>query len=328
VWRGVVRAAGLALGVACASCTASGSPPAPPPAASSGSAVITVGSFDFPESELLAYLYAGALSARGYPVRVLPDLGSRELVEPALMTGLVQLVPEYTGSALEFVSLGRVHATASVATTARNLERWMGARGLIVARPAPAQDANAIVVTAATAARYRLRTVSDLTAAAPALVFGGPPECPERPYCLQGLRRVYGVRFRAFVGLDTGGTLTRQALEGGEISAALLFTTDTTIRGRHLVVLADNRGLQPAENVVPVLRRATAERYGTGLVAALNAVSARLSTATLMALDAQVELEGLGPSVVAERWLRDQGLTQRGPWPQDQRLTRPGRGPS
>jgi osmoprotectant transport system substrate-binding protein len=328
VWHRVVRAAGLALGVACASCTASGSSPVPPPAASSGSAVITVGSFDFPESELLAYLYADALSARGYPVRVLPDLGSRELVEPALMTGLVQLVPEYTGSALEFVSLGRVHATASVATTARNLERWMRARGIIIARPALAQDSNAIVVTAATAARYRLRTVSDLTAAAPALVFGGPPECPQRPYCLQGLRRVYGLRFRAFVGLDTGGTLTRQALEGGEISAALLFTTDPAIRGRHLVVLADNRGLQPAENVVPVLRRATAERYGTGLVAALNAVSARLSTTTLMALDAQVELEGLGPNAVAERWLRDQGLIQRGPWPQDQRLTRPGRGPS
>jgi osmoprotectant transport system substrate-binding protein len=292
--------------------------------------VITVGSFDFPESVLLAYLYADALSARGYQVRVLPDLGSRELVEPALMTGLIQLVPEYTGSALEFVSLGRVHATASVATTARNLERWMGARGIIVARPAAAQDANAIVVTAATAARYRLRTVSDLTAVAPSLVFGGPPECPERPYCLQGLRRVYGLRFRAFAGLDTGGTLTRQALEGGEISAALLFTTDPAIRGRHLVVLADNRGLQPAENVVPVLRRATAERYGARLVATLNAVSARLSTPTLTALDAQVELDGLSPNVVAERWLRDQGLTPpgRGPWPRDQGLTRPGQGPS
>ena len=292
--------------------------------------MITVGSFDFPESELLAYLYAGALSARGYTVRVLPDLGSRELVEPALMTGLIQLVPEYTGSALEFVSLGRVHATASVATTARNLERWMGARGISVGRPAAAQDANAIVVTAATAARYRLRTVSDLITVAPSLVFGGPPECPERPYCLQGLRRVYGLRFRAFAGLDTGGTLTRQALEGGEISAALLFTTDPAIRGQHLVVLADNRGLQPAENVVPVLQRATAERYGTGLIAALNAVSARLSTPTLMALDAQVELDGLSPNVVAERWLRDQGLTSpgRGSRPPDQRLTRPGQGPS
>ena len=292
--------------------------------------MITVGSFDFPESVLLAYLYAGVLSARGYTARVLPDLGSRELVEPALMTGLIQLVPEYTGSALEFVSLGRVHATASVATTARNLQSWMGARGIIVGRPAAAQDANAVVVTAATAVRYRLRAVSDLTAVAPALVFGGPPECPERPYCLQGLRRVYGLRFRAFAGLDTGGTLTRQALEGGEIGAALLFTTDPAIRGQHLVVLADNRGLQPAENVVPVLQRATAERYGTGLIAALNAVSARLSTPTLMALDAQVELDGLSPNVVAERWLRDQGLTSpgRGSRPPDQRLTRPGQGPS
>jgi osmoprotectant transport system substrate-binding protein len=311
-----VRVAGLLLGLACMSCTAQYSPPVAPRAATSTSAVITIGSFNFPESALLAYLYAGALSARGYPVRVLPELGSRELVDPAIMTGLVQLVPEYSGSALEFVSLGRVRASASVAITATTLQRWMGARGLVVARPAAAQDGNAIVVTAATAARYRLRTVSDLAAVAPALIFGGPPECPERPYCLAGLRRAYGLRFRAFVGLDAGGPLTRQALLAGDIGVALLFTTDPAIRERHLVVLTDNRGLQPAENVVPVVRRATAERYGTGLVAALNAISARLSTPALTALDAQVELDGRAPSIVAERWLRDQGLA------------RPGRGPS
>lgn len=286
--------------------------------------MITVGSFDFPESTLLAYLYAGALSARGYPVRVLPDLGSRELVDPALMTGLIQLVPEYAGSALEFVSLGRVHATASVASTIKALERWMGERGLIVARPAAAQDANAVVVTAATAARYRLHMVSDLAAVAPALVFGGPPECPERPYCLAGLRRTYGLRFRAFVALDAGGPLTRQALRAGDISVALLFTTDPTIRDQHLVVLADNRGLQPAENVVPVVGRATAARYGTGLFAALNAVSARLSTPALAALDAQVELDGRAPGIVAGRWLRDQGLAR----PEHQGLARPERRPS
>jgi osmoprotectant transport system substrate-binding protein len=324
VWRGVVRAASLAIGLACASCTAPGSQPAAPPAAGPGSTVITVGSFDFPESALLAYLYAGALSARGYPVRVLPDLGSRELVDPALMTGLVQLVPEYAGSALEFASLGREHATASVASTIRALERWMGERGVIVAQPAAAQDANAIVVTAATAARYRLRTVSDLAAVAPALVFGGPPECPERPYCLAGLRRAYGLRFRAFVALDAGGPLTRQALRAGDISVALLFTTDPTIREQHLVVLADNRGLQPAENVVPVVGRAAAERYGPGLFAALNAVSARLATPALTALDAQVELDGRAPGIVAERWLRDQGLAP----PEHQRPTRPERRPS
>jgi len=307
-----LAAAGLGLALACAACTAGRSPPGPASAGDAGQAVITVGSFDFPESVLLAYLYAGALSARGFPARVLPDLGSRELVEPALMTGLVQLVPEYTGSALEFVSLGRAHATASVAATASALASWMGARGIVTAQPAAAQDANAIVVTGATAARYRLRTISDLARAAPGLVFGGPPECPERPDCLPGLRRAYGLQFRAFAALDAGGPLTRQALKSGDIGVALLFTTDPAIGAQHLVVLADDRDLQSAENVVPVLRQATADRYGPGLLAALDAVSARLSTAALTALDAQVELNGQDPRLVAGRWLGDQGLTRLG----------------
>ena len=308
--RGVAGVVCIALVMACAACTTSGG--RGPPGPNAGRAVITVGSFDFPESVLLAYLYVGALSARGYPARVLPDLGSREMVDPALMTGLVQLVPEYAGSALEFVSLGRVQVTASVATTDRALATSMAERGIIIGRPAAAQDGNAIVVTAATAARYRLRTISDLASVAPRLVFGGPPECPERPYCLLGLQQTYRLRFRAFAGLDAGGPLTRQALESGDISVALLFTTDPAIRARHLVVLADNRNLQPAENVVPVLRRAIADRYGAGLLAALNAVSTRLSTPVLAALDTQVELNGLAPGVVAERWLQEQGLNRPG----------------
>lgn len=308
--RLLIRAACLALAVtgtvgAAACTTASSRPTAPAP---DSRAAITVGSFNFPESVLLAYLYADALAAKGYPVRVVPDLGTRELVDPALMEGLVQLVPEYTGAALEFVSLGRVNATASVTTTASALARSMAGRGLVTGRPAAAQDGNAIVVTAATAARYRLRTVSDLAKVAGHLIFGGPPECVERPSCLPGLKLVYGLRFRGFVPLDSGGPLTRQALGSGDISVALLFTTDPAIRAQHLVVLADNRGLQPAENVVPVLRRATADRFGAGLLAALDAVSARLSNAALTALDTQVELDGRSPRAVAERWLRAQGL--------------------
>jgi len=298
-------AACLAVAVASAGCATSGR--GPPGPAAANRAAITVGSFDFPESALLAYLYAGALAAKGYPVRVLPGLGTRELVDPALMAGLVQLVPEYTGSALEFASLGRIHAVASVAATATELARSMAARRITTGRAAAAQDGNAIVVTAVTAARYRLRTISDLARVARRLVFGGPPECPERPYCLPGLRQVYGLRFRQFIPLDAGGPLTMQALAAGDISVALLFTTDAGIRARHLVILADNRGLQPAENIVPVLRRATAARY-PGVLAVLNAVSARLSTPALVPLDAQVQLDGRAPRAVAEHWLRAQGL--------------------
>ena len=142
------------------------------------------------------------------------------------------------------------------------------------------------------------------------LAFGGPPECPERAYCLPGLRLSYGLRFRQFVALDADGPLTRQALAAGDISVALLFSTDPAIKTQHLVVLADNRGLQPAENVVPVLRQATADRYGPGLLAALDAVSARLTTAALAGMDAEVELANLEPQAVARHWLRTVGLDQ------------------
>ena len=98
---------------------------------------------------LLADIYAGALTAQGFPVRVLPDLGARELVDPALMSGLVQVVPEYSGSALEFVSLGRQSATSDVTATGRALAGWVAGRGLVAGRPSAAQDANVIVVTAA-----------------------------------------------------------------------------------------------------------------------------------------------------------------------------------
>jgi osmoprotectant transport system substrate-binding protein len=276
-----------------------------------GRPVITVGSFNFPESVLLAYLYADALASQGYPVRVLPDLGSRELVDPALMAGLIQVVPEYTGSALEFADLGQQPATASTPATDQRLARSLARRDIRTGRPAVAQDGNAIVVTAATAARYHLRTIADLRPVARRLVFGGPPECAERADCLPGLRRAYGLHFRRFIPLDAGGPLTRQALVAGDISVALLFSTDPSIPAQHLVALTDNRHLQPAENIVPVVRRQTAARY-PGLLAALDAVSARLSTAVLVSLEDQVKLRGQAAWATAQTWLRAEGLVAAG----------------
>jgi osmoprotectant transport system substrate-binding protein len=312
--RAVLIAACTGLAVTLSACTSSGGhvPSAAGKPASRPAAVITVGSFDFPESVLLAGIYGQALAAASFPVQILPDLGPRELVDPALMNGLVQLVPEYAGSALQFISLGRLSATSDAAAANSELAGSVAGRGLVAARPAPAQDANAIVVTAATAARYGLRSIADLARAAPRLVFGGPPECPQRAYCLPGLQRAYGLRFKAFIPLDAGGPLTRQALEAGYVGAALLFTTDPGIPARHLVVLADDRGLQPAENITPLVSRDMVVRYGPNLLAALNKVSALLGTGTLRALDTQVELDGQGPRSVARSWLRAQGLIPQG----------------
>jgi osmoprotectant transport system substrate-binding protein len=308
--RKVLSAVWLAFAVVCCACTsASGrAPHKDSREVGQHGAVIAVGSFDFPESVLLADIYGGALAARGFPVRIQPDLGSRELVDPALLGGLLQVVPEYAGSAVDFLSLGRLHATSGVAATNRALAGLAARQQLVVGHPAAAQDANVIVVTAATAARYHLRSVADLAAVARRLVFGGPPECPGRAYCLPGLRRVYGLRFRKFVPLDAGGPLTLQAVEGRNVDVALMFSTDPRIVARHLMVLADVLGLQPAENVTPLLRGDVAARFGARLVDVLNAVSARLGTGALRALDAQVELARQDPRRVAESWLRGEGL--------------------
>jgi osmoprotectant transport system substrate-binding protein len=298
------------LTVMCSGCTSETSrgPPTGAQMAGRHRAVITVGAFDFPESVLLAHIYGDALKVKGFPVRVLPGLGSRELVDPALLSGLIQLVPEYAGSALQFNSLGRQSATSDVMATSKALTELMADQGVVAGLPAGAQNTNAIVVRAATAARYGLRSIADLARVAPRLTFGGPPECPGRAYCLPGLKQAYGLRFKAFIPLDAGGPLTLQALTEGNVDVALLFSTDPSISARHLAVLADDRGLQPAENVTPLVSGKVVTRYGAGLVAALNAVSARLGAATLRALDARVEIHGQDPRQVADGWLRAQGL--------------------
>ncbi len=260
---------------------------------------------------VLAEIYGDTLRARGFPVRILPNLGSRELVDPALMRGLIQVVPEYAGSALQFISLGRLSATSDVMATNKALAELTAGQGVVAGLPATAQNANVIVVRPATASRYHLRSIADLAQVAPRLVFGGPPECPGRAYCLPGLRQTYELRFKSFIPLDAGGPLTLQALEAGNIDVALLFSADPSISARHLVVLADDRRLQPAENITPLVSRDAVARYGAGLMAVLNTVSARLDSASLRALNAQVENTGRNPRTsrqVAERWLHAQGL--------------------
>ena len=167
---------------------------------------------------------------------------------------------------------------------------------------APAEDANAIVVTPETAARFGLSTVSDLGSVASGMRFGGPRECPDRPLCLPGLERVYGLDFKEFVPLDAGGPLTVAALVAGQIDVALLFTTNGDIRVRHFVVLQDDRGLQPAENVTPVVRSDALARFGQGLNEAVDRVSMSLTTDALAGMNQAVS-RGKAPADVAADWL-------------------------
>jgi osmoprotectant transport system substrate-binding protein len=300
VRRWLVGLVALAILAAC-----SGTAPAP----QRPSDAVVVASFDFTESELVAELYAQALQQAGVPVRRELRLGPRELVLPALRQGLVDVVPEYLGSALAAVVPGEVPAAASAPLQAQ-LAAALRPAGLRLLRPAPAQDQNGLAVTRATAARYRLRTTSDLRAHDRALTLGGPAECPRRPYCLEGLERFYGLTFRAFLPYATEAQRVT-ALEQGVVDVAVVFTTDGLLAAGDLVLLADDRGLQPREQVVPVVTQRALDRYGPRITRALDAVSAQLDAKGLTFLSWRVEVAGGDVRTEARGWLLRHGLLPR-----------------
>jgi osmoprotectant transport system substrate-binding protein len=282
-------------------CSAAGQPP--PPAEDPRRPLITVTSFNFPESETLAELYGQALRRQNYPVEVVARLGPREIVQPALEQGRVDLVPGYLGTALNFLHERRV-ATADAQATHIRLKQAMARRGIRVLAFAPAEDRNGFVVTGDLSRRRSLERISDLQPIDHELVFGGPPECPDRPLCLGGLREVYGLQFKRFEAMPSR-QVTADALQSEEIHVGMLETTDGHLAERDLVQLEDDRRLQPAENIVPMVRNEVLNAYGPGLVRLLDAVTAQLTTRDLISMNQRVQLEGAEPAAVAADWLRN-----------------------
>jgi osmoprotectant transport system substrate-binding protein len=266
---------------------------------------VVVASFDFAESELLGEVYAQALEQAGVPVQRELRLGPRELVLPALRQGLVDVVPEYLGTALATIS-----GSPAPRPSLEALRTALRSDDLTPLRAAAAQNQNGLAVTRATAERLQLRTTSDLLRTASGLSLAGPTECPRRTYCLQGLQRVYGLSFDRFVAYDRE-TQRVTALEEGLVDVAVVFTTDGLLAAHDLVLLADDRHLQPAENVVPVVSDRAVRRYGSRIAKVLDAVSAQLDTASLAFLNWRVEVAGGDPHAEARGWLLRRGLLPR-----------------
>jgi osmoprotectant transport system substrate-binding protein len=266
---------------------------------------VVVGSTNFSEQFIVASMYAQVLEAAGCDVEVKDNLGAREVVFPALESGEIDLVAEYIGTLLEFLNEGAGEATADEQASLTKLQEYLTEKSMTALEPSEAQDRNALAVTKETADQYSLTTVSDLQPVAGELVMGGPPECPERPLCLQGYESVYGLSFREFKPLDAGGPLTFEALDGGDIQVALVFSTQGQLDDENIVVLEEDMELQPAENVLPVIRddvnNATVEE-------ALNSVSAVLTTDDLIALNRRVDVDKEDPEDVAQSYLEEKGL--------------------
>lgn len=260
---------------------------------------IVVGSADFPESVLLAEIYAGALKAKGINATTKPRIGSREIYLKALEDGSVQVVPEYTGA------LGFYYDKGFAETDPEQVyEKVQGLlpAGFTMLEKSAAEDNDSIVVTKQTADTNKLTTIDDLKAVAGEMSLGAPPEFQTRPQGVPGLAKTYGVTFGTFRPL-TGQALV-QALKNGQVDAANIFTTDPSIAENGFVSLEDSKKLFGSQNIVPLVAKDKADQ----LAPALNAVSAALTTEVISGLLKQTVTDKKDAKDVAAEFLKANNL--------------------
>ncbi|WAZ24843.1 ABC transporter substrate-binding protein [Streptomyces cinnabarinus] len=266
---------------------------------------VVVGSNNFAESILLADIYGEALKAKGLKVTYKPNIGSRETTYGLLKNGSITVLPEYNGSLLAYLDPKAEQKSAEAVNAAVKTKLD---KKLTLLESSPAEDKDSVSVNAETAKKHGLTadsTLADLKDIAPEMVIGGSPEFQTRHQGLLGLKDVYGLEFKSFKALDAGGPLTQAALTKNTVQAADIFTTDPTITKEKFVVLKDPENLFGFANVTPLVYKSGLSQEG---IDALDAVSAKLDTTTLLDLDSQVQLENKDPLDVAKAWLASVGL--------------------
>jgi osmoprotectant transport system substrate-binding protein len=290
-------AVAMIAGVSVAACSSSN------PLSSSSSSSVVVGSANFPEDELLAEIYTLALQAKGIKVTEKFNIGAREVYYPEVVKGAVTIMPEYNGALLADEVDSSSTATSTAAVNAALTAKLPSSVEIL--NSAPAQDKDSVTVTEATAKQYHLTSISDLSKYASQLVIGGPPEFKTRQEGLLGLESLYGLHFKSFEALDESGPITFAALQNNKVQVADVFTTTPQIITDHFVSLSDPKNLFAAQNVTPLVYK---KGVNSTVVNTLNAISAKLTTAELLAMDKALSVDHESYQSVATGFLKSEGL--------------------
>ncbi|MFE7122405.1 ABC transporter substrate-binding protein, partial [Streptomyces sp. NPDC057654] len=276
-----------------------------------GAGSLVVGSASFTESKVLAEMYARVLADAGYSTSI-KTVDARELYEPALEQGQMDVVPEYAATLAEFLNKKANGKNASpVASpdadaTVKALRKLAEPRGLKVLDPGKAVDQNAFAVSKEFAGKHHLKTLSDLGKSKQKVKLAAGDECPDRPFCQPGLEKTYGIDITGIDPLDVGSVQAKQAVKDGKDQMVLTTTTDATLDQFGLVLLRDDKKLQNSDNVLPVVN---AKKAGSKKITdALDKITKVLTTADLTELNKKVDAERLKPADVAEQYLKDKGL--------------------
>ncbi len=276
---------------------------------------LTIGSAGFTESDLLAQMYALLLDRAGYSTKII-SVTNREIYEPALESGQIDVVPEYAATFADWLNAKKNGADAApvgspdLAATMKALRALAAPRGLTVLDPGRAVDQNAFAVTAAYATKHHLKSLSDLGRTGLPVRLAAGDECVQRPYCAPGLKKTYGIDITAVDPKGVGTTQAKQAVQSGRDQMVLTTTTDATLDEFGLVLLADDKHLQNADYLVPVVNRSRAG--SEGVRKALGKLNTVLTTADLARMNEQADSWRRLPEDVARSYLRSEHLIPAG----------------
>lgn len=304
----------LALGAAAlvlvlSACTPGGSEVSPSASAAAGKPTVKVGSAGFYEAAVVGEMYAQALEAKGYTVVRHLEIGERPAVHAALTSGDVNLIPEYLGG-LAGQGLGIKDLSPDPATALANMQTALAGKGWVSYDFSPGTDADGFAVRKETADKYSLATMSDLAAVADKLVWGVAEGCPDNPVCGPGLKTTYGIDLSALQveTLSPCSADIATSLNDSAIDVAQVCTTQPEIASMNLVLLADDKHLQPAQNMVPVASKALADAAPADFAETLNAIQAKLTTEALTKLGVEININHKELADVAKQFLKDNGL--------------------
>lgn len=307
----LISAMSMAM-TACGGSSDNLSTPKDTPSTSSGTAApksVVIGSAGFTEIQLMAEMYKLLLDKAGYQTSI-KVVQNREVYEPALESGDIGVVPDYAATMTEFLNVKANGASAKpVATSDKDatvaaLNTLAEPLGIKALQPADAVDQNAFAVTKAYAQKNNLTNMSDLSGKS--VVVAATEECPDRPFCQPGLEKTYGIKVTKILPLGFGTAQVKAALKDGKAQLGLVGTTDATLPDLGLILLKDDKGLQLADNLVPVVGKAFLD--DTKLAGALNALATVLTTDDLAQLDKKVDGERQKPADVAKDYLTSKGM--------------------
>ena len=266
---------------------------------------ISIGSAGFPEAAVVAEIYAQALEAQGFTVDRNLELGERDAVRAAIDGGDINLYPDYLGGLAGFLELV---PTSDAAATQADIATALEPLGQTILDFSPGTDADGFAVRQETADELSLATMSDL-AGATDLVWGLAPGCPDNPLCGPGLNDVYGIDISTLEteSLAPCSAEMAEALNSAAIDVAQVCTTQAEIASFNFVLLEDDQGLAPAQNLAPVLTQELADAGGESLATTLNAVNELLTTEELTNLNLLIA-DQQSFEDIADQWLSDNGL--------------------